>query len=848
MNEVFTEAQLRKQGLEYFSGDSLAANVWITKYALKNRKGQYLEQNPDETIQRLTKEIVRAEKNFPNPLSHTVIYNTLKDFKYFIFGGSILFGMGNNNTHSSLGNCFFIDNSADSYGGIFNIEESMVQLMKRRGGVGITLEHIRPGTALVNNAAQSSTGAVSFMPRFSNSTREVAQDGRRGALMISMLVSHPDIMDFIMIKDDLTKITGANVSVKVTDEFMKAVENDEDYILSWPVHEKQPVLKEHLPYEKLHVLENGTHVRRMKAKTIWKAIVQQAHKNAEPGVLFWDNVIKESPADMYAKHGFITKGTNPCGEVPLSPYDSCRLGSVNIFPFVSNEFTKEATFNWDKLAKVARRAQRFMDDVVFLEEEKINAILAKIEADPEDPIIKRNEIQTWNNVKDVLRKGRRTGVGLLGLADAMAGMGITFGTPEATKFAEDVQRVITINSYKESVLLAEERGAFEIWDADTEALNPFIRRVISDNFSNAEYDKYLKYGRRNIANISIAPTGSLAILAQTTSGIEPVFKIYYRRRKKVNPGHENVHVSFVDQNGDSWEEYNVIHKPFIDWVASQEERFTFAGAEAFLSELSEEEMDKMVAISPWSGSESHAIDYMEKINMQAAIQKWVDHSISVTHNLPADITTEEVDKIYFHGWKSGCKGLTIYRDGSRTGVLITGKEDDKTEEFKESKAPKRPKELFADYYVAKANGRQFAVIVGLYKDTGKPYEIFALENPVGLKNTVGTITKVGKGSYKFINGEFFIDNIQNVSPEEKALTLTASMLLRHGASIPHILNVIKKIDDNVTSFSSVLRRYLSRYIPEEANGEECPEKDCDGKLIMADGCVKCPVCGYSKCG
>jgi len=846
VERIFREHELRDSGLKYFKGDILATNVWIKKYALKTKDGYYQELTPDDTIQRVAREIYRAESKHKNPLSFEEIYDTLANFKYFIFGGSILFGAGNENAVSSLGNCFFIDNGSDSYGGICNIDESMVQLMKRRGGVGITMENLRPSTAGVNNSAASSTGAVSFMDRFSNTTREVAQDGRRGALMITMHVNHPDVTNFVTIKDNLTKITGANISVKVTDEFMRAVENDEDYFLSWPTDQRQLNVEEQLPYNKLIKLPSGTYVKRIKAKELWNSIVHQAHKNAEPGVLFWDNVINESPADAYAKFGFVTKGTNPSGEVPLSPYDSCRLGSINLFNLVENPFTRRAKVNWDKLAKVARLSQRFMDDIVDLEEEKIKAIINKIEKDPEDPEIKRTELSVWKKVLDVLYKGRRTGIGVLGFGDMLASLGIQYGSKKATKLGEDIQKCIAINSYRESIKLAKERGPFTIWDADVEAGNPFIRRVISDNFDHKEYDEYLKTGRRNIATMSIAPTGSLAIEAQTTSGIEPVFKIYYRRRRKINPHEEEINVAYVDDNGDSWEEYNVIHYPFINWFKDKKQ--SFEDAHEYLKNLPESELDKIVAESPWGGSESHDVDYMEKINMQGAIQKWVDHSISITHNLPEKITQAEVNDIYFHGWKTGCKGLTIYREGSRSGVLLSNKEENK--DFKETKAPKRPKQLEADYYVAKSGGRDFAVIIGLWPETNKPYEVFAFENPPMNKNTRGKIIKVKKGHYKFVNGEFVIEDIQLAAErvEQRMLTLSASMLLRHGAPIKHVINIIKKIDENITSFSSVIRRYLARYIEEEIDGESCHV--CGDKLIMQDGCVKCvnPECGYSRCG
>ena len=858
MMNNYTEDQLKEVGLQYFNGDILACNVWISKYALKSKEGYFLEISPDETIKRVSHEIHRIEQKYPNPLSYEEIYDALKGFKSFIFGGSILFGVGNKDQISSLGNCFFIDNGADSYGGIFNIDETLVQIMKRRGGVGITLEHLRPSSAGVNNAAQSSTGAVSFMNRYSESTREVAQDGRRGALMITMNVNHPDILDFIMKKDDLTKITGANVSVKVTNEFMHAVESDEDYILRWPVEKEQPKLDETLSYNKLHKMEDGTYVRRVKAKTIWDTIVKQAHKNAEPGVLFWDNIIKESPADMYSHLGFKTLGTNPCGEVPLSPFDSCRLGSINLYTIVENPFTVEAQIDWNELAKRGHLAQRFMDDIIDLEEEKILNIINKIDSDKEAEYIKRVEKETWLKVLEVLRKGRRTGIGFLGLGDMFAALGIRYGTPESTKLAGEIQKVITISAYKESVKLAKERGCFSIWNADIEGTNPFIRRVISDNFDNKEYADYIKTGRRNIASLSIAQTGTLALEVQVTSGMEPVYKIFHKRRKKINPNESDKKVDFVDENGDSWEEYNVIHKPFIDWyitvrkntfkdlIEAKEEVPEDLSFERIYKEfqyLPEEILNQLISESPWAKSESHEIDYLEKIRMQGAIQKWVDHSISVTHNLPEKISLKEVNDIYLQGWKEGCKGLTIYREGSRSGILLSKKEEIE-DDFKEINAPKRPKSLPADYYIAVANGIKYAVIIGLYKN--KPYEIFAFENPPVSKNTKGSIIKVKKGHYKFVNGEFEIENLSITSSlEQKMLTLTASMLLRQRAPIKYVIKVIEKIDENITSFSSVVRRYLSKYIISDA-GEKCP--NCGEKLIMQDGCVKCENCGYSKCG
>lgn len=549
-----------------------------------------------------------------------------------------------------------------------------------------------------------------------------------------------------------------------------------------------------------------------------------------------------------------------CGEVPLSPSDSCRLGSLNLYTLVNDPFTKDAHFNWSKLADNAHIAQRFMDDIVDLEEEKILTIIEKIKNDAEDPDIKANEIRTWEKVLSVLKKGRRTGIGVLGLSDALAAIGIKYGTPEATKIAEDIQKCIAINSYKESINLAKERGHFPIWNADKESHNAFIRRIISDNFDNNEYKKYIEYGRRNIANISIAPTGTLSILSQTSSGIEPVFKIYYRRRRKINPEESDVKIDYVDDIGDSWTEYNVIHYPFIHWYIQKKknelkdneestEDLSFESVLSKFKSLPENILDQLITESPWNGAESHDIDYIEKIRMQGNIQKWVDHSISNTINLPEKVSLDEVDKIYFHGWKSKCKGLTIYRDGSRSGVLLSRKDNNR--EFVETNAPKRPDILESDYYIAKAKGREFAVIIGLWPGTNKPFEVFAFENPPMSKNTKGKTIKVKNGHYKFVNGEFEIDNLQLAAHniEERMLTLTASMILRHGAPIKYVNSVIKKIDDNIISFSSVVRRYLSKYIPaEHINGESCPE--CGDKLIMQDGCQKClnPACGFSKCG
>ena len=847
MSSEYTEKQLIDAASEYFDNDQLAADVWVKKYALKNN-GKYEEGHPTETISRIINEFVRMENNFPNPLSKEKIQYHLEHFKHFIPAGSILFGLGNPYQISSLGNCFFIHNEADSYGGIFNTDESMVQLMKRRGGVGITLENLRPSQAKVNNAAQTSTGAVSFAPRFSHSTREVAQDGRRGALLISMHINHPDIIKFILMKDDTTKVTGANISVKITDEFMKAVENDEDYILRWPVKDKQPVFLEQIVNNKLYKRDDGSYIMKVKAREIWHTIIKQAHKNAEPGVLFWDTILKESPADCYKDIGFESRGCNPCGEVVLSSHDSCRLGSINLNNMVLNPYTADAKINFKLLAEVTRVSQRLMDDIVSLEEEKIKNIISKIISDPEDIDLKLTELNLWKKILETLLKGRRTGVGVLGLGDMFAKLGIKYGTKEATQIADKVFEIISTNSYRESVQLAKERGCFPIWNADKEAQNPFIIRVISNHFTTKEYDDYLQYGRRNIANLAIAPTGTLSLLTRTTSGIEPVFRCYYKRRRKINPNEEGVKVNFKDENGDCWQEYNVFHPEFEKWCAGNlGELITTLDGKKWHEVLTDEQLDELVAKSPWGRAESYAIDYLEKIKMQGVIQKWIDHSISITHNLPANISIEEVNKIYFQAWKSGCKGCTIYRESSRQGVLIS-KSNKKEDEFLSHHAPKRPRELNGDYYVASASGTKYAVIIGMWKDSTRPYEIFAFENPPMDKNVKGKIIKVKKGHYKFINGEFEIDNIQLAAErvEQRAHTIFLSMLLRHGAPIEHIVHVAKKVDENITSFSSVCRRILSKYIAEEQLNEKCPECKT-GNIIREEGCVHCDSCSYSKC-
>jgi len=843
MNEqIYNVEKVKEKSLSFFRGDDLASSVWMSKYALKKDES-YLELDPTDTINRMTDGIYGAEILQPNSLTREDIHEQLNGFKKFIFGGSIQFGLGNTYQVSSLGNCFFINNGADSYGGIFNTDEQMVQLMKRRGGVGITIENLRPEGSKVNNSARTSTGAVSFMNRFSESTREVAQDGRRGALMISMDINHPNSPQFLMVKDNTKNITGANISLKFTDEFMKAAKNNDEYNLHWPVQKTPPPFVDQQPLNKL--LKNGkTYSKKILAKDLWKQFIKQAHKNAEPGALFWDTVIRESPADCYADKGFNSMGVNPCGEVILSSHDSCRLASINLAEFVLNPYTKDAKLDTESLIKTAKFAQRVMDDIVTLEEGKIKTIIEKIYSDPEDMEFKQVELNLWNKVLRVLQNGRRTGIGELGLGDMLAKLGLRYGTPEATDFTEEVFKTIAVSCYKETVQLAKERGCFPIWNLEAEKNNPFIKRIL-ENFSPQELHDYETFGRRNIGLLSIAPTGSLSIEAGVTSGVEPVFKIYYRRRKKINPNDKNTRIDFVDEVGDSWEEYNVIHPEFVNWCVVTTPRFTFNGAKTFLSKLLPKEFDKLISESPWAKAESHDINYHEKIKMQGRIQKWVDHAISITHNLPENVTLEEVDNIYYEAWQAGCKGCTIYREGSRSGVLLSDTKKEEKIEFTEHSAPKRPKALPAEYYTATSQGKKYAVIIGLLEN--KPYEIFAFENPTILENCKGKIIKMNKGCYRFESPCGNIDNLQlsvdNITA--RAHTIFLSMLLRHGVGVKYIIEVSKKVDETISSFSSVCRRMLSKYVAVETSADKCPK--CGGTLVREEGCEHCVECEYSRC-
>ncbi|MCB0539776.1 MAG: adenosylcobalamin-dependent ribonucleoside-diphosphate reductase, partial [Bacteroidetes bacterium] len=667
--KIYTYDEAVAAATDYFEGDTLAAGVWVNKYALKDSEGKIYESTPDQMHRRLAKEIARIESNYKNPFSEEDIYNVLKGFKYIVPQGGPMTGIGNDYQIASLSNCFVIgnDGNSDSYGGILKIDEEQVQLMKRRGGVGHDLSHIRPKGSAVKNSALTSTGIVPFMERYSNSTREVAQDGRRGALMLSVSIKHPDSKDFIDAKMDGTKVTGANVSVRLDNDFMRAVKNNTEYTQQYPIDSKNPQV-----------------TKNINAKKLWDKIIHNAWKSAEPGLLFWDTVIEESIPDCYADLGFKTVSTNPCGEIPLCPYDSCRLLAINLYSYVENPFTDKAHFNVELFKKHVAMAQRIMDNIVDLELEKVDKIIEKIDADPEGRDVKRNEFELWQKIKNKAIQGRRTGVGITAEGDMLAALGLKYGTKEATDYSTKIHKMLALAAYRSSVDMAKDRGAFPIYNAKKEEKNPMINRI--KDADPKLYKDMVKYGRRNIALLTIAPTGTTSLMTQTTSGIEPAFMVSYKRRRKVNPNDAKVEVSFVDELGDSWEEYHVFHHKFKTWLEVNGYKLDH------LEHLTDEELDKIIEKSPYYGATANDVDWIEKVRLQGAVQKWIDHSISVTVNVPNDTTEELVSKIYQTGWESGCKGITVYRDGSRSGVLVS-KEDKKDallEAFKETNAPKRP--------------------------------------------------------------------------------------------------------------------------------------------------------------
>ena len=842
---IFSYDEAYEASLKYFGGDELAARVWVNKYAMKDSFGSIFERSPEDMHWRIANEIARIEKKYNNPMSPEQIFELLDHFKYIIPAGSPMTGIGNDHQIASLSNCFVIglDGDADSYGAIMRIDEEQVQLMKRRGGVGHDLSHIRPKGSPVNNSALTSTGLVPFMERYSNSTREVAQDGRRGALMLSVSIKHPDSEAFIDAKMTEGKVTGANVSVKIDDDFMRAAVEGKPYMQQVPIDSATP-----------------DHKKEIDAKALWGKIVHNAWKSAEPGVLFWDTIQRESIPDCYADLGFRTVSTNPCGEIPLCPYDSCRLLSINLYSYVVNPFTKDAFFDYELFRKHVFAAQRIMDDIVDLELEKIDKIMEKIGVDPQSQEVKGAEFHLWEKIKRKSGMGRRTGVGITAEGDMIAAMGLRYGTQEAIDFSVEVHKTLALTAYRSSVEMAKERGAFEVFDAKREAQNPFINRL--KDADAALYEDMVKYGRRNIACLTIAPTGTTSLMTQTTSGIEPVFLPVYKRRRKVNPNDTNVHVDFTDEVGDSFEEYIVYHHKFLTWMNEN-------GIDS-TAKYTQEEIDELVAKSPYYKATANDVDWLMKVRMQGAIQKWVDHSISVTVNLPNDVDEELVNRLYVEAWRSGCKGCTIYRDGSRSGVMISVKKDKKDEEpVMPCKQPEvtevRPQVLECDVVRFQNNKEKWVAFVGLLN--GYPYEIFTGlqddDEGIVLPKTVvkGKIIKQtdenGKSRYdfQFENKRGYKTTVEGLSekfnPEYWNYAKLISGVLRYRMPIDHVIKLVGSLQlksESINTWKNGVERALKKYILDgtEAKGQECP--NCGGKLIYQEGCLICKSCGVSRCG
>lgn len=843
--QTYSYDEVIQSATEYFKGDELAANVWLNKYALKDSAGNLYEKNPNDMHRRLASEIARVEAKYSNSLSEGEVYDLLKDFKYIVPQGGPMTGVGNPFQIASLSNCFVIGNKgvADSYGGVMKIDEEQVQLMKRRGGVGHDLSHIRPKGSPVMNSALTSTGIVPFMERYSNSTREVAQDGRRGALMLSVSVKHPDAESFVDAKMDGTKVTGANVSVKITDDFMTAVKENKSFPQQYPIESSDPI-----------------YTTEINAKKLWDKIVHNAWKSAEPGILFWDTVINESVADCYADLGFKTVSTNPCGEIPLCPYDSCRLLAINLFSYVENPFTSEASFDMQLFKKHAAYAQRIMDDIVDLEMEKIDAIIKKIEDDPEGLDVKRTELTLWKKIKEKCIEGRRTGVGITAEGDMLAALGKKYGTDEALDFSVKIHKTLALEAYRSSVEMAKDRGSFPIYDSIREEKNPMINRI--KEADPALYADMVKYGRRNIALLTIAPTGTTSIMTQTSSGIEPVFMVSYKRRKKVNPNDQNSRVDFIDEVGDSWEEYNVFHHHFRTWLNAN-------GYDANeVSTYSQEELDKIIAKTPYYGATANDVNWVNKVKMQGAIQKWVDHSISVTVNIPEETSEELVSQIYMTGWESGCKGITVYRDGSRSGVLVSNDDKGKKEEgttFTETQAPTRPKVLEADIVKFNNNHEKWVAIVGTIE--GRPYEIFTgrAEDSFSILSHVDkgwvirnkTIDGRARYDFQYEDKDGYKTTIEGLSrtfnQEYWNYAKLISGVLRHGMPIAFVVDMVANLhlsDESLNTWKNGVQRALKKYIPDgtKINGEACPECASEEGLMFKEGCLTCVDCGYSKCG
>jgi ribonucleoside-diphosphate reductase alpha chain len=843
----YTNDEAFAAALEYFKGDDLAARVWLNKYALKDSEGTIYEKSPDDMHHRIADEIARIESKYKKALSKQEIYDLIKDFHFIIPQGSPMTGIGNPFQIASLSNCFVIGNKgeSDSYGGIMKIDQEQVQLMKRRGGVGHDLSHIRPKSSAVKNSALTSTGLVPFMERYSNSTREVAQDGRRGALMLSVSINHPDAEDFIDAKLEQGKITGANVSVRIDDAFMKAVKENTNYTQKYPIFSQNPAFS-----------------KEIKADELWKKIVHNAWKSAEPGILFWDTIIKESLPDCYADLGYKTVSTNPCGEIPLCPYDSCRLLAINLFAYVVNPFTKEAYFDFELFKKHVGYAQRMMDDIIDLELEKIDIILAKIDSDPEDEEIKRIEKNLWLEIRTKAREGRRTGVGITAEGDMLAALGIRYGSEEGNDFSVTIHKTLALAAYRSSVEMAKERGAFTIFDGIREAKNPFMMRI--KDADPELYNDMQEFGRRNIALLTIAPTGSTSLMTQTTSGIEPVFMPVYKRRRKVNPNDKGVRVDFVDEVGDSWEEYVVFHHKFKQWMDVN-------GVDS-TKNYSNDEINELIEKSPYYKATSNDVDWLSKVKMQGAIQKWVDHSISVTINIPNDASEELVNQLYLTAWEEGCKGVTVYRDGSRSGVLISNDESKKKDpvnidvEYKRVFPTKRPQILQAEVVRFQNNREKWIAFIG--KIDENPYEIFTgltddddgilLPRWVNEGFIIKNRDEKGNSRYDFqyVNQRGYKTTIEGLSyrfnPEFWNYAKLISGTLRHGMEIENVVELINKLqldNESINTWKNGVARALKRFVPDgtEVKGQKCG--NCDStNLMYQEGCLTCKDCGSSKCG
>jgi len=849
----YTYEEAKQKTLEYFNNNEFLTNIFLNKYILFDSKtNTYKESNPNDMFIRVAKELARIEQNYDNPISYDEILNLIKDFKYIIPGGSNLYGIGNDYSYSSLGNCFVIGTENDSYGAIFKNDEELAQLMKRRGGVGHDISYLRPAGAVVSNSAKYSTGAISFMERFSNTTREVAQDGRRGALMLSIDIKHPDAQEFISIKDDLKKVTGANISVKISNDFMNAVLKDEYFYQTFPIEKSiEDITGDNINTIDYNVLykgiQDGTYYKKIKAKELWDKIIYFAHKNAEPGLLFWDHIINNSPGDVYSNEGFNSLSTNPCAEQALPKYSTCRLMSLNLYSYVENPFTKDAWFNYAKYQEHIIIAQRLMDDIIDLEAEKIDRILSKIDLGVNDDNTTIVENNLWIEVKKKLLLGRRSGLSSIGIADTLAALNIPYASVKGISTAEQIYKELTTFSYMSSIIMAKERGKFEVCDVNKEKDHVFISKILNE-FHPVIQNDYIKYGRRNIANTTCPPSGTISNLAQITSGIEPVYQIYYTRRMKVNPNDKNIKVDYIDDIGDHWQEYKVFHPKFITWYNIYTEN---EGKQ--LSDLSKDELNEIIEQSSYYKQTSHDINPSTRVEMQSHIQQWIDSAISSTINLSKETTKETISEIYVNAWKNNLKGVTVYRDGSRSGVLITADEIKSIDTFEPKESAKRPKHLPCNIHRLTALKEKWIVLIGILDNNA--YEIFALKEPDELtlpKQVVkGIITKLKRGVYKLSskNGEekeHILNIMSYMSEDDKADTRKYSLMLRHYIHPKFIVETIDKFSKDITSFDKAISRVLKLYVKdgEEITGDTCPM--CGSKLIYEAGCAHCS-CGWEKC-